>query len=424
MIQIKMGDLRPDSTIQQAIWNGRLFGNKENQYSKNLQFNDFREVGGLPNFNKRYNTVPTVNGTRDGIPDNNDQDMYIHQKHELRPYVKGMSPYPSTNMVDIVPSSYNTNPMGGNGGYETNLASVNGYRPLAAALDDMDQIRQRVYDDRYRISSDNPFSAEFAQAAIQAHLEGDNNQFYQPKATRLNDDRQNDQITKLKIQSGHYNFPVATGPGKITDEVYENYNKRQRPVNAEDLKSTADNIYDNFNTSLITHKKGIIDGMNEIAKDLKTNTQYQKQATGHHFTTQKQSTIYVPGSGDALAVTNTHSSPQSYDPYEGSPRSRSSSMSSRSRGGSNIVEYLDSLSASNLGNTAGPELTAAGNPLYGSERIRYQSPYKKTQSTPGSGTSYDGTINFNPRRQTYLDSSPTAVNMRMSMSAVKAGKSK
>ena len=66
-----MGDLRPDSTILQAVWNGRLF-NKKNPFSDNLEFNDFVQTGGLPNFNRRYNTTLIVNGLRDGVPDNND----------------------------------------------------------------------------------------------------------------------------------------------------------------------------------------------------------------------------------------------------------------------------------------------------------------------------------------------------------------
>ena len=38
-----MGDLKPDSTIQQAVWNGRLF-NKQNPISDNLDEGSFTRI--------------------------------------------------------------------------------------------------------------------------------------------------------------------------------------------------------------------------------------------------------------------------------------------------------------------------------------------------------------------------------------------
>jgi len=287
-----MGDLKPQSTIQHAIWTGRLYNT--NPFSDNLQFNDYVQTGGLPNFNKRYNATGTLNGLRTGVPNNGDEDMYYYQEHDLRPYIKGMSPYPTTNMVDIVPSSYNTNPMGGNGGYEANLASTNGFRPLSSALDDIDQFEQRLYDDRYRISSTNPLSAQFAQDAVLATINNDNNQFYNPKFQRLQQDMQNDQITKLKIQSGHYDTPIIGQLSAAKQKEFDQYYRKQRPINAEDLKSTADNIYDNFNTSLIGNKSEIINGMDLIRKELQENAKYNRQSAGQFTTTP--SSINIPSS--------------------------------------------------------------------------------------------------------------------------------
>jgi hypothetical protein len=47
-----------------------------------------------------------------------------------------MHPYTSSMMVDIAPNAYNTNPLADRGGYEHNLASFNGTRPLATILDE------------------------------------------------------------------------------------------------------------------------------------------------------------------------------------------------------------------------------------------------------------------------------------------------
>ena len=73
-----------------------------------------------------------------------------------------MNPYQTNLMVDIVPSVYNTNPMAGLGGYEANLASFNGTRPLATALDEPTELMQRLYEDKFRFSDSNPLSAAYS----------------------------------------------------------------------------------------------------------------------------------------------------------------------------------------------------------------------------------------------------------------------
>ena len=64
-------------------------------------------------------------------------------------------------MVDIAPSVYNTNPLAGVGGYEKNLASFNSTRPLATTLDEPREIAQRLYEDEFKLSPNNPLSMQF-----------------------------------------------------------------------------------------------------------------------------------------------------------------------------------------------------------------------------------------------------------------------
>ena len=85
----------------------------------------------------------------------------MKQTLQTKPYVRGMHPYISSMMVDIALSVYNTNPLAGTGGYEHNLASFNGTRPLATALDEPQEMAQRAYEDAFKMSPNNPLSMQF-----------------------------------------------------------------------------------------------------------------------------------------------------------------------------------------------------------------------------------------------------------------------
>jgi hypothetical protein len=104
---------------------------------------------------------PTIDGTRNGTPHGQAPEYFGQQKFQANPYIRGMHPYTSNMMVDVSPSVYNTNPLAGNGGYEKNLASFNGTRPLATALDDKQEIAQRVYEDEFKMSANNPLSMQY-----------------------------------------------------------------------------------------------------------------------------------------------------------------------------------------------------------------------------------------------------------------------
>ena len=62
-----------------------------------------------------------------------------------------MSPYKTNLIVDIVRSVYNTNPMTRMRGYEANIASFNGTRPLTTALDEPNQVIEWLYEHKIRL---------------------------------------------------------------------------------------------------------------------------------------------------------------------------------------------------------------------------------------------------------------------------------
>ena len=105
--------------------------------------------------------TPIIIGKRNGIPQDQPIDYFLQRHFQGNPYVRGMHPYTSNMLVDVVPSVYNTNPLAGRGGYEKNLASFNGTRPLATALDEPQEIAQRLYEDEFKLSPNNPLSMQY-----------------------------------------------------------------------------------------------------------------------------------------------------------------------------------------------------------------------------------------------------------------------
>ena len=119
--------------------------------------------------------TPIVIGRRDGTPQDQPIDYFLQRHFQGNPYVRGMHPYTSNMLVDVVPSVYNTNPLAGRGGYEKNLASFNGTRPLATALDEPQEIAQRLYEDEFKLSANNPLSMQYTinHAGVQKRARGE-----------------------------------------------------------------------------------------------------------------------------------------------------------------------------------------------------------------------------------------------------------
>ena len=232
--------LLPEPSVYSAIWNSK-FNKKSRIDYVGTQFINARTQLGPKNI---------ILGLRNGIPDNQDQDINFRRTQQLRPYVKGMNPYQTNLMVDIVPSVYNTNPMAGMGGYEANLASYNGTRPLATALDEPTELMQRLYEDKFRLSDSNPLSAAYSmnQKRLDKTMRGT---MYDAFRTRMNDNTADeDLVMESKILKGYGNNP-AYGKGsneRLTNEVVQ-YMKKQRPMNATDLMTQQQHA-DLFNTHL------------------------------------------------------------------------------------------------------------------------------------------------------------------------------
>ena len=144
-----MGELFPNPNL-----NNRIFLAKQQNrvpfVSDTLYGDDLLKTQGN-NFQ-----TPIIIGKRDGTPQDQPIDYFLQRNFQGNPYVRGMHPYTSNMMVDIAPSVYNTNPMAGRGGYEKNLASFNGTRPLATTLDEPQEIAQRLYEDEFKLSPNNP----------------------------------------------------------------------------------------------------------------------------------------------------------------------------------------------------------------------------------------------------------------------------
>ena len=149
-----MGEFRPNPNTDNRIFLAKQ-QNSLPFVTDTLYGNDL-----LKTQNSNFRT-PIINGTRNGIPPDQPVDYFLQRHFQANPYVRGMHPYTSNMMVDIAPSVYNTNPLAGVGGYEKNLASFNGTRPLATTLDEPQEIAQRLYEDEFKLSPNNPLSMQF-----------------------------------------------------------------------------------------------------------------------------------------------------------------------------------------------------------------------------------------------------------------------
>ena len=94
-----------DPSVYSAMWNAKFNIPSKIDYVGDKFINARRELG----------TKNVILGLRNGIPDNQDQDINFKRTQQLKPYVNGMNPYKTNLMVDVVPSVYNTNPMAGMG---------------------------------------------------------------------------------------------------------------------------------------------------------------------------------------------------------------------------------------------------------------------------------------------------------------------
>ena len=255
-----------DPSVYSAIWNAKFNIPSKIDYVGDKFINARRELG----------TKNVILGLRNGIPDNQDQDINFKRTQQLKPYVNGMNPYKTNLMVDVVPSVYNTNPMAGMGGYEANLASFNGTRPLATALDEPKELIERLYEDKFRLSPSHPLSAQYSmnQKRLDKTVRGT---MYDAFRSRMNDNTTDeDLVMESKIMKGYGNNKdyQKTSNSRLTSEVIE-YMKKQRPINATDLM-THQQYTDLFNRHLdpttFTGIQQQLRNANNTLNQLNTNT--------------------------------------------------------------------------------------------------------------------------------------------------------
>jgi hypothetical protein len=212
--------LLSDPSVYGAIWNAKFSKRSRIEYVGDKYINARRELG----------TKNVILGLRNGIPDNQDQDINFKRALQLKPYVNGMNPYKTNLMVDIVPSVYNTNPMAGLGAFEPNLASYNGTRPLATALDEPKELIERLYEDKFRISPSHPLSAQYSmnQKRLDNNVRGG---MYDAFRLRMNDNiTDEDLVMESKITKGYGINPYygKTTNDKLTNKVIT-YMKNKDP---------------------------------------------------------------------------------------------------------------------------------------------------------------------------------------------------
>ena len=187
--------------------------------------------------------TPIIIGKRDGTPHDQPIDYFLQRNFQGNPYVRGMHPYTSNMMVDNAPSVYNMNPMAGRGGYEKNLASFNGTRPLATTLDEPQEIAQRLYEDEFKLSPNNPLSMQFTlnHAGVEKRARGEMYDAFRLGIEKNNDDIEPDYdvVLQSKRQKG-YNDRGVLPKGDHNNNI-ATYFRNQEPLNSgrfvENIKS-------------------------------------------------------------------------------------------------------------------------------------------------------------------------------------------
>jgi hypothetical protein len=182
---------------------------------------------------------PSIDGKRNGIPHGQAIDYFVQQHLQEKPYIRGMHPYTTNMMVDIAPSVYNTNPLAGTGGYEHNLASFNGTRPLATALDEPQEIAQRLYEDEFKLSPNNPLSMQFTlnHAGVEKRARGEMYDAFR-LGIKTNDagvEPDYDTVLQSKRQKG-YDYKYGILPKGENEDSIDTYFKNQEPLTSGTFK--------------------------------------------------------------------------------------------------------------------------------------------------------------------------------------------
>ena len=204
--------LEPNITISTATWNMKLF--HHNDLSR-VEHNNFQTTGGV-NVTQRQYQKQDVIGARKGFENQFPEDS-AYQQFELQPYKNGMRPYSDKDSLEH--PQYITNPLAGSGGYVPNLVSHAG-APLAFALDNETELEDRIYKEKFRMSSSDPLSGTYTQRAI---IKQEKKNIKESKSAPTLPREAN----RDTLPSSHYQMHQAVNPASVIqmqEEVKRNNN--------------------------------------------------------------------------------------------------------------------------------------------------------------------------------------------------------
>ena len=244
-----MGEFRPNPNTDNRIFLAKQ-QNSLPFVTDTLYGNDL-----LKTQNSNFRT-PIVNGTRNGVPPDQPVDYFLQRHFQANPYVRGMHPYTSNMMVDIAPSVYNTNPLAGVGGYEKNLASFNGTRPLATTLDEPQEIAQRLYEDEFKLSLNNPLSMQFTvnHANVDKRARGDMYDAFRLGLEKNDEgvEPDYDLVLQSKRQKGYNGQGVLPG-GAENEGKISTYFENQKPLRTGDFNKGVNKVISNMTITPAPH---------------------------------------------------------------------------------------------------------------------------------------------------------------------------
>ena len=95
-----MASLEQNTIMAEATWNKDLFHNSN---LKNLKANNFETVGNLPTSLQFNYRTQTILGLRNGVQQGQEQSTLYDTERQLKPYVNGMTPFPTSKIHDVIP---------------------------------------------------------------------------------------------------------------------------------------------------------------------------------------------------------------------------------------------------------------------------------------------------------------------------------
>lgn len=229
MPSLKSDDSIPTSVWREATGAGKL--NLADTYKFNIQ------SGGLVHLDdvKTHNVVATVVGLRNGNPWGQDSTDPMHKVIQLNPYPYAKSPFLSKSTEDLFPRMFSPNPLGGTAQDLTNLSSLGG-TPLAIALDTVNEVQNRAYNERMRMDPRNPLSAAFAAKVMMKRkadeISGNRGPFTDVMDSLFDNQPQDEYNLKSRIAAGYSNLAKE---GTEEKAYLEKLYNQTRDVAAQDL---------------------------------------------------------------------------------------------------------------------------------------------------------------------------------------------